>query len=330
MSIKAFLVVLSYLLVTIFSQSSYAHGNSSCQDDPHPAISFVNLPSFDPELGSITVKGKLKLPVEWQWRSRCFVPKRNVPAVVILHGSAGVDFRGDFYASALNAVGIATLEIDMWEARHLTGIGDSRPALPSNTYPDAFAALALLSAPGSGINPTRIGVLGFSWGGVISVASATGGVVQQVSVPYFGGVSFKAHAANYPVCYAYNSGPGTEFGSLAHNPLTGAPLMIQIGTKDDYDRPKNSDGDGFGDGSLPCRVLIDRDTTNGLNDAEKRRVEVVTYEGASHAWDRLMVPSSADDSFAHFHTGGRVNIEPSVDQAYQSRERVVRFFLRNL
>ena len=39
------------------------------------------------------------------------------PAVLICHGSDGVDGRGEFHAAALNAAGIATLEIDMWAAR---------------------------------------------------------------------------------------------------------------------------------------------------------------------------------------------------------------------
>ena len=49
--------------------------------------------------------------------------------MLILHGSAGVDSRGDFYARALNAAGIATLEIDYWEARGGSGtklLGEKR------------------------------------------------------------------------------------------------------------------------------------------------------------------------------------------------------------
>lgn len=42
-----------------------------------------------------------------------------VPAVVIMHGSAGVDSRGALYARELNLAGIATLEVDMWGARGL-------------------------------------------------------------------------------------------------------------------------------------------------------------------------------------------------------------------
>ena len=62
------------------------------------------------------------------------MPRKNLPAVVILHGSAGVDSRGDFYARALNAAGIATFEIDMWEARGINSAAD-RPPIPLFTYP---------------------------------------------------------------------------------------------------------------------------------------------------------------------------------------------------
>ena len=55
---------------------------------------------------ALIVSGKLRLPFDG-----------DGAAVVICHGSDGVDGRGDFYAPALNAAGIATLEIDMWAAR---------------------------------------------------------------------------------------------------------------------------------------------------------------------------------------------------------------------
>ena len=154
--------------------------------------------------------------------------------MVILHGSAGVDFRGDFYARALNAAGIATFEIDMWEARGITGAAD-RPPAPLFTYPDAFGALGFLSAHPN-IDPDRIGVMGFSWGGVMALASA-----EEVYASQFGGgLRFAAHVAHYPICYATNSGiPGAEFSDL-----TGAPILIQIGEEDDYDN-----------GSAPCFAL---------------------------------------------------------------------------
>ena len=38
----------------------------------------------------------------------------KLPVVIILHGSAGIDGRGEFHGKALNAAGIGTLEIFMF------------------------------------------------------------------------------------------------------------------------------------------------------------------------------------------------------------------------
>lgn len=54
-----------------------------------------------------------------------------------LRGLAGIDFRGDFYAKELNSHGIATLEIDMGEARGIVSAAD-RLLVPV-TVPDPFA-----------------------------------------------------------------------------------------------------------------------------------------------------------------------------------------------
>lgn len=297
----------------------HPQGGSDCRYDLQPAISFVEFPSASVNLGNpappptpIVVKGKLTVPVEWQHQKKCFVPKHSGAAIVILHGSAGVDARGDFYARALSAAGLTTLEIDMWEARGVTDL-TNRPQLPIVTYPDPFAALTFLIR--SGFDSRRIGVMGFSWGGVLTMASATSNIASA-----FGGGGdgprFKAHLAHYPVCYAYNNAriPGSAFGSHAGNPLTGAPILLQTGEKDDYD-----------EGSAPCFAL-----QTSLNPEEERLLKVVVYDGASHAWDRLQIPITAEDPFAHLGRGGKINIVPSVNQAYEARDKAVRFFLRNL
>lgn len=272
-----------------------------------PEISFVEFPSLDIEQqppGFLTIKGKLKLPVRYKWKNKCFKPKKHLSAVVILHGSAGIDFRGEFYARALNAAGIATLEIDMWEARGLSGGGD-RPQIPLFTYPDAFAALTFLSGHPN-IDPERIGVMGFSWGGAVSMASATSLYASQ----FGGGLRFAAHVAHYPICYAYNSPvPGSEFSNL-----TGAPILVQIGEEDDYDH-----------GSGPCQAL-----KYSLLPEEQELLNVNAYEGTYHAWDRLQVPVTVDDPFAHRGAGGPVEMIPDVVQAYKARKNVVGFFLLNL
>ncbi|MEM1187291.1 MAG: dienelactone hydrolase family protein [Pseudomonadota bacterium] len=317
----------------VMSTSAKAVGNDRCDEDSTPFISFVEYQSLDltqdPPV-PLTIKAKLSLPPLVSKRARCYVPRRRVPAVVIMHGSNGVDFRGDFYARGLNARGIATLDIDMWEARGVSGI-ENRPSLPLFNYPDAFAALAYLTARPE-IHPDRIGALGFSWGGVITVAAAE----ELYATQFGGGLEFAAHVANYPVCYAFNNPDLATSVSIAQNlepplvpatagvqwvNLTGAPVLIQTGTEDDYDN-----------GAENCFSLID-----DLVDPEDAEVvEVVAYEGAVHAWDRLQVPVTVPDSFADegsvFVTGlvPLVRIIPDVAQANESRRKVVNFFRKNL
>jgi dienelactone hydrolase len=295
-----------------------------------PSISFVEMASFDALTSQpVLLKGKLKLPNARRVGGRCRPITDDRPAVVILHGSNGVDFRGDFYARGLNAAGIATLEIDMWEARGVAGI-DDRPGLPIATLPDAFAALAFLSAY-PGIDPQRIGVIGFSWGGVMTLGSAETTYVNM----FGGGLSFAAHIAHYPVCYGANRAdilfgltnpPGQltpEVAGTQFLDITGAPLLIQIGDEDDYDN-----------GAAACLNL----GSQLLDPADQAAVSVNVYPGATHTWDKLEVPFVARDPFADqgaYLLGQttevpEVRVEPDVDQAMLSRARAVRFFLTNL
>lgn len=293
-----------------------------CRGDALLSTSFIEIPvpniaTQPPSL--LRLKGKLSLPAGADGRLNCLNGASRWPAVLILHGSAGIDSRGDFYQEALNKAGIATLQVDMWEARGVTGL-ENRPAAPIFTYPDAFAALAFLSAHPR-IAPDRIGVLGFSWGGVVSLAAAE----QLYSGLFGGGRRFAAHVANYPVCWGANNTsipalfPPAQTGTQFIN-LTGAPVLIQIGSADDYDN-----------GAGPCRALAGQ-----VNPSNNNVVEVAEYPGAYHAWDRIMIPVTAQDPFANrgsfFSTGQlpTVNIVPNPVQAQASRQRAVRFFKKNL
>ena len=312
------------LALGLFTAAALAGGDEDgCRGSTVPALSFIQFPS--PNLATtppsmLTIKGKLSLPTRGDDEGACAAPsKKKLPAVLILHGSAGVDSRGDFYQAALNEAGFVTLQIDMWEARGVTGIVN-RPAAPILTYPDAFNALAFLAAQPN-VDPERIGVIGFSWGGVVSLAASE----QLYATQFGGGRKFKAHVANYPVCWGANVTsipalfpPAQKGTQYLH--LTGAPVLIQIGTKDSYDN-----------GSGPCKALA-----AAVNPGNGNVVEVVEYVGAYHAFDRFQVPVSTPDPFAdqgsYFRTGVLpiVQIVPDVAQGLESRRRVVRFFKRNL
>ena len=287
-----FFIAIATGLVTIQAQAG--------KIDPNlPTISYVQFESFDINApkDQLNVGGQLRIPAN---------AGESIPAVVILHGSSGVDSRGALYARALNDAGIATLEIDMWGARDISG-AQGRPQLPTITLPDAFGALAYL-ADLPGIDAQRIGVLGFSWGGVMSLLSAE----QTYSNSLGNGLQFAAHVAHYPVCWGYNNVPSIIFKNL-----TGAPVLIQVGSLDDYD-----------EGGAPCENLA----------ASFPEVSVKVYPNAHHAWDRLQPPLIVQDPFSHLGEGAmmqscetancEVNIIPNPGKANQSSKAVLKLFSR--
>ncbi len=289
-------MVVRILLSTLFCMQFLTAVTAAEIDPDVPYISYVQFQAQnleDPE-SPLTISAQLRIPPVVDSADG---PEPGMAAVVILHGSSGVDSRGGYYAKALNKAGIATLEIDMWGARNLAG-GADRPALPTLTVPDAFAAPDYL-ANYPGIDPGRIGVLGFSWGGVVSLLAANEDYVEE----YNGDNQFAAHVAHYPVCWAYNIGiPGVVF-----NDLTGAPVLIQVGDKDDYD-----------EGGEPCQNLADS--------VPDYPVSVQVYANAHHAWDRLQPAVQVIDPFSHLGLGGTVDIVPNPGKAQQSRTRVLEFF----
>ncbi len=263
----------------------------------HPTISYVSFesPSILSPDNPLTISGQLRIPAKDAREASNYANGNGTPAVVVLHGSAGLDSRGILYIEALNDAGIATLEIDMWAARGLSGGGD-RPALPTLTVPDAYSALKYLSEMPA-IDKNRIGIIGFSWGGVVTMLAAT----QYYTNLYGGDLSFAAHVANYPICWGYHAG----FPGIFFEDLTGKPVLIQIGDRDDYD-----------EGSGPCEALA----------APFANVSINVYKKSYHAWDRLQPALTVIDPFSHRGAGGDVAIVPNPGKAFQSRSNVMQFF----
>lgn len=254
-----------------------------------PHIFYVSIP-VQTANGVITISGQYRLPR---------ATTNKIPAVLILHSSSGVDSTGKFYAKALNESGIATLELDLWGGRDLLGGSAGRPSAPQETLADTFSALEFLASRAE-IDANRIGVIGFSWGGVLSMLTAT---EQYMSLS--GSTNrFAAHVAHYPVCWAYNNVPGFEFRQL-----TGSPVLIQTGALDDYDTPET------------CPTMVDM-----LEESDKDLVSLKVYKNAYHAWDRLEPKWVVEDPFSHLGQGGEVILSPNKRIAKKSRRRVVHFF----
>ncbi|MDO8910472.1 MAG: dienelactone hydrolase family protein [Phenylobacterium sp.] len=249
--------------------------------------SFISFPTS----AGLNVAGLLRTPRE---------AGDPVGAVLICHGSDGVDGRGEYYAGALNAAGFATLEIDMWAARSTSRGAAGRPRSPMETLPDAFGALKFLGEQPE-IDPARVGILGFSWGGVVSLLSATKGRADPLRGDLAG---FAAHVAHYPVCYAYAADP-----RMALTDLTGAPILIQTGDIDTYDHPDA--------GEKLAAALAAQGTAPVRN---------ITYAGAGHGFDRDLPAQTINDPFAHNGAGGPVLMEFNKPAAEAARAEVVAFF----
>jgi dienelactone hydrolase len=238
----------------------------------------------------LLVGGKLSTPID----------APPAPAVLICHGSDGVDARGTFHAEALNAAGIATFEIDMWAARGVARGAQARPRSPTETLPEAFAATQVMAVQPE-IDGARIGVLGFSWGAVVSLMMATRrwrGELGAEAPPLC------AHAALYPVCWAYETVPGLSLADL-----TGAPILIQTGDADAYDDPDGLD------------QLLAR-----LPAASRAVIRGVTHKGAGHGFDRDAPARTIEDPFAHKGQGGPVLMAFHPEAARAARETEVAFF----
>jgi dienelactone hydrolase len=230
----------------------------------------------------------------------------RMPAVLILHGSAGVDGRGAFYAKALQEAGIATLEITMFQRG-----GRPRAGHPA-TLPFAAAALKWLATQPH-IDPERIGVMGFSWGGVMSVLLSSELVHEQIAKDVPRPAAF---APLYPVCSAMG-----RFLSRPQNPLFGAhtrmsatPMLIQVGTRDDYEQSERA-----------CDAFL-----SAWPQAARERTTVRYIEGATHGFDSQTGSRRFFDEFAGGGRGGMVEVVASAKDAAEARAAVVAFFAKNL
>jgi dienelactone hydrolase len=238
----------------------------------------------------------------------------RVPAVVIAHASAGLTPEGPEpdYVAALNAAGVATLAIDMWTPRHVPagppafggdGGRDRRPRAIGDTLPDAFGALRFLAERPT-IDPRRIGIMGFSWGAMLSVFAMSEPAAERA---LGSDLRFAAHSAHYFVCSYFL--PGGPMASAMAAKWSGAPLQLQVGGQDDYDGA---------DGGASCRRLVEE-----LPPDKRRRVELVVYPEATHAWEeKLPRPISFDDPRAR----RSVRITPDAATSAEARAATVAFF----
>jgi len=198
------------------------------------------------------------------------------PLNIILSGTAGSDQRNRDYAFFDNQAGVATMQIDMYGTRNrFQGGGIPDRLKMVDVIQDAYSALdwavnARTATGGLLFDPKRIGIRGFSIGGVGCMLTAA----MQYASKYAN--RFAAHQCMYPLQHRLNnaSWPGYEFVET-----TGARIQIHIGDLDAYD-------------STPTVTVADtiRRFRDSLTPAVAGTVRHIVYKNSLHSFDRQSPP----------------------------------------
>jgi len=193
---------------------------------------------------------------------RLFVPAEAsraepVPAVVMLHGSAGIVFARELaYGQQYSAMGVAALAVDTFGARRDIATSYTDRVLritETMMVADAYAALRYLATRPE-IDPKRIAVLGYSYGALASLLTAYAQVAERFAPS---GERFAAHITYYGPCLA----------RFEDRRATGAPVLMLSAALDKVSDP------------VRCAEAADELRAGGAP------VSRIVYAGAYHQWD---------------------------------------------
>ena len=196
-----------------------------------------------------TITGLLFLP-------KSTTPNHTTPAVIMLHGSAGMIQDRAKYGPQLASMGIAVLLVETYDSRRDLGVGFIERVLnitETMFVADAYAALGYLATRPE-IDPHRVVLTGFSYGGMATEYALYAQLADALAPT---GLRFVGHVAFYAPCIA----------RFVDNRTTGAPLLMLYGAEDQLIQPDR------------CA-----DTAKELR-AGGSPVDIIVYPGAVHQWD---------------------------------------------
>ena len=202
----------------------------------------VNFKSASIAEGSLVLKGYL------------YKPEGNgpFPAVVVLHGCAGIDDHFKAWAEQLKKWGYVALMVDSFGPRGVGRVcGKSFRVSALERAADAYGAAIYLKQL-SYVDSENIGLLGFSHGGWTGMRAVQKNFMYSVNMET---MPFKAAVLFYPSC-----------NSRQHQDIA-IPTLILIGSKDDW---------------TPSSKCVELDKWV----AHPEMLELVVYEGAYHDFDR--------------------------------------------
>jgi dienelactone hydrolase len=195
----------------------------------------------------------------------------KIPAMIIVHGSGGVDAQREYaYAQEFLKMNVAAAVIDSFGGRGIGATVRNQDAVSTHDMlVDAANTLTAL-AHHQGIDPDRIGIIGFSKGGTVVTKAA---LLRYVEPLTKNAARFSLLIALYPWCGDF--------------PLdlraSDAPVYLLLGSDDNYV------------GTASCLEYGNRVKELGGNIVAK------TYARAKHGWD-VAGPTAWSDSKGQNHS----------------------------
>lgn len=233
------------------------------------------------------------------------------PAVVQLHGCAGIEAQSFRWARWLADHGYAALVVDSFGPRGLKGDCRSGPDDPPITarFDDAFGALRYLQSRPE-IRGDRVAAIGWSQGGVYAMAVINGPSLERArrrgaALPTIGSTTggFAAGIGVYP---------GGCFSLVKEQVIR--PLLVLIGEADDWTP------------ATKCREMVEAMRGRGAD------ATIVTYPGAYHYFDvegqRLEVQTRVENENRPGGFGATVSYQ--AEAAANARRRIEEFLARHL
>jgi dienelactone hydrolase len=179
----------------------------------------------------------------------------RVPAVMLVHGSAGLGANVDRWARELNGIGLAAFVLDCFTGRGiLQTVTDQSQLGNLCMIVDAYRGLELLSKHPR-IDPSRIVLMGFSRGGSVALYASLRRF-QRMYGP--AGLEFAAYIPFYPQCNTTH---------LDDEQVSDRSIRLFHGAADNYVSIE------------PCRRYVERLRRAGKD------VQLTEYAGAHHAFD---------------------------------------------
>jgi dienelactone hydrolase len=229
------------------------------------------------------------------------------PAVVLLHGCHGVSASTFDWARWFRDLGYVALVVDSWKARGIKEwcTPESKDLSNTERFDDAVGALRYLQAQPY-VDRTRVGAIGWSNGGVFSIAVVNGPSLERakkrgVVMPEPG---FRASVAIYP---------GGCF-SLVHETVV-RPLLVLIGAADDWTLAST------------CAEMVRAMRSRGAD------ATIVIYPSTFHYFDvkgqaRQYLPEVSNRNLPNECCGATVEYNPTASA--DAHQRVETFFAREL